>query len=200
MPVHPDEAEPFFYVRQEDLRILFVDDDPILREFAMVNLASDRATVETAPDGAAALAAIEAAAPDILLLDLEMPELDGLEVLRRLKADPRHGALPVVVVAGREDIEAVDRAFAAGATSFVVKPLNWRLIAHQLRYVHRTAQLQRLAADREGQAVRQLQEVAAEAAKFLALALAHEPDLKPAAAAFAKAAETALKAGKSAAA
>jgi CheY-like chemotaxis protein len=192
MPVHPDEPGPFFYVQQEDLRILFVDDDPILREFALVNLSSDRVNIDTAPDGAAALAAVEAAVPDILLLDLEMPDLDGLEVLKRLKADPRHGALPVVVVAGREDIEAVDRAFAAGATSFVVKPLNWRLIAHQLRYVHRAAQLQRLAAEREGEAVRRLQDVAAEAVKFLAVALTHEPDLRPAAAAFAKATETAL--------
>ena len=58
MAAHPDNAGPFFYVLQDVRRILFVDDDPILREFAVVNLSTDQATVETAPDGAVALEAI----------------------------------------------------------------------------------------------------------------------------------------------
>ena len=193
MAAHPDNAGPFFYVLQDVRRILFVDDDPILREFAVVNLSTDQATVETAPDGAVALEAIEAAAPDIVLLDLEMPNLDGFEVLRQVRANPRHQFLPIVVVTGREDVEAVDRAFEAGATSFVVKPLNWRLLSHQLRYVHRAARHGRQLAEREHEVVEQLQDLAAEGARFIAEALPQNPGLRAQAVSFAKAADEALK-------
>jgi DNA-binding response OmpR family regulator len=109
----------FFYVLDEPLRLLFVDDDPILREFALVHLTTAEARVETAGDG------------------LEMPNLDGFGVLEKLRADTRYRDLPVVVVTGREDIAAVDRAFIAGATSFVVKPIHWRLLSYQVRFVWR---------------------------------------------------------------
>ncbi|MFI4933998.1 MAG: PleD family two-component system response regulator [Caulobacterales bacterium] len=200
MAAHPDKAGPFFYVLQDSVRILFVDDDPILREFAIVNLTSEQASVETAPDGAAALEAVAANPPDLMLLDLEMPNLDGFQVLEALRADERFAALPIIVVTGREDIEAVDRAFQAGATSFVVKPLNWRLLSYQVRYAHRTACIERqmieardeTAAEAEELAA-QLQGLAAESTRFLAQALALNPDLKPAAVSFAKAADAVLK-------
>jgi DNA-binding response OmpR family regulator len=186
MSVNPDEAGPFFYVLSEPMRILFVDDDPILREFAVVNLSSEQATVDTAPDGAAALFAISAHPPDIVLLDLEMPTLDGFGVLKALRASQEHRDLPVIVVTGREDVEAVDRAFAAGATSFVVKPMNWRLLSHQLRYVHRTSMAERRMAST-------LTKLASEGAQFVARALARDPSLRGAAVAFARAADAALK-------
>jgi len=193
MAVHPDDAGPFFYVLSESMRILFVDDDPILREFAAVNLATEHASVETAADGALALAAIEAQAPDLVLLDLEMPTVDGFAVLKALRASPIHQGLPVIVVTGREDVDAVDRAFAAGATSFVVKPLNWRLLSHQLRYVHRTAMNERQMAASRAEATGMLTKLAAEGAQFVAMAMARDPSLKGAAVAFAKAADAALK-------
>jgi len=193
MSVNPDDAGPFFYVLSEPMRILFVDDDPILREFAVVNLSSEHASVDTAPDGAAALAAIEAQAPDIMLLDLEMPTLDGFAVLKALRASEKHRDLPVIVVTGREDVEAVDRAFGAGATSFVVKPMNWRLLSHQLRYVHRTAMAERRMAASQAEAAAMVTRLASEGAQFVARALARDPTLRGAAVAFAKAADAALK-------
>lgn len=193
MAVHPDDAGPFFYVLSDSMRILFVDDDPILREFAAVNLATEHASVETAADGAEALAAIQARAPDIVLLDLEMPNLDGFGVLTALRAAPEHRELPVIVVTGREDVDAVDRAFAAGATSFVVKPLNWRLLSHQLRYVHRTATNEREMAASRAATAAALMRLAAEGAQFVAMAMARDPSLKGAAVSFAKAADAALK-------
>jgi DNA-binding response OmpR family regulator len=193
MAVHPDDAGPFFYVLSETMRILFVDDDPILREFAVVNLATEHASVETAADGAEALATIRRAAPDIVLLDLETPNLDGFAVLKALRAAPEHRELPVIVVTGREDVDAVDRAFAAGATSFVVKPLNWRLLSHQLRYVHRTALNEREMAIGRAAAAAMLTRLAAEGAQFVAMAMARDPSLKAAAVSFAKAADAALK-------
>jgi FixJ family two-component response regulator len=99
----------------------------------------------------------------------------------------------VIVVTGREDVDAVDRAFAAGATSFVVKPLNWRLLSHQLRYVHRTATNEREMAASRAATAAALMRLAAEGAQFVAMAMARDPSLKGAAVSFAKAADAALK-------
>jgi DNA-binding response OmpR family regulator len=193
MAVDPERAGPFFYVLRESVRILFVDDDPILREFAVVNLATEHAQVDTAGDGVQALDAISANTPDIVLLDLEMPTMDGFEVLQRLRATPRWRDLPVIVVTGREDVDAVDRAYAAGATSFVVKPLNWRLLSHQLRYVHRTSINERETAGARAAATQQLMRLAAQGTQFIAQALASDPSLRAAAVSFARTADEALK-------
>ncbi len=127
----------FFYVLQDEARILFVDDDPILRAFAQVNLATPTTEIDLAADGAAALESLASTRYDLVLLDLEMPGLDGFEVLSRIRSDPALRDLAVIVQTGREDVEAIDRCFHLGATSFVMKPLNWRLLAYQIRYVLR---------------------------------------------------------------
>jgi len=196
----PDKDGTFFYVLQDALKIIFVDDDPILREFAVVNLTTEHATVATAADGEEALRVIDAFQPDIMLLDLEMPNMDGFEVLERLRASETWRRLPVIVVTGREDVGAVDRAFQAGATSFVVKPLNWRLLSYQIRYVQRAAaseaQLLAAGAGGSGEAVtqltRQLERLALESSRFLTAALSQQPSLRPLAADFARIADAVL--------
>ena len=198
----PDKDGTFFYVLQDALKIIYVDDDPILREFAVVNLTTEHATVATAADGEEALRVIEAFQPDIMLLDLEMPNMDGFEVLERLRASETWRRLPVIVVTGREDVGAVDRAFQAGATSFVVKPLNWRLLSYQIRYVQRAAvsEAQLLAAGEAGlgdgaamaQLSRQLERLALESSRFLTAALSQQPSLRPLAADFARIADAVL--------
>lgn len=130
----------FFYVLDKTVRLLFVDDDPILREFAQVNLASPSARIETAADGAEALERLAAADYDIVLLDLEMPVLDGFDTLAAIRANPCTANLPVIVQTGREDVEAIDKAFRLGATSFVIKPLHWRLLSYQILYVLRASE------------------------------------------------------------
>ncbi len=192
MSVDPDNAGPPVHALRDPLRIFYVDDDPILREFAVMNLTTDQAVLETAADGAEALAKIEGARPDIVLLDLEMPRLDGFETLRRLRADPRHRELPVIVVTSREDIDAIERAFGAGATSFAVKPMNWRLLSHQIRYTHRSALNERRLAEGRADAASRLTRLAAEGAQFISQALARDPDLRAAALGFARAADAAL--------
>jgi len=143
MQTSSEPQQPFFHVLQDELRVLFVDDDPILREFALVHLSTDKAEVKAVGDGDEALALLADWPADIVLLDLEMPRLDGFEVLRRLAESGRLRDLPVIVVTGREDIAAIDRAYAAGATSFVPKPLNWRLLSYQIRYVRRAYETER---------------------------------------------------------
>jgi DNA-binding response OmpR family regulator len=127
------------FVEFEPARVLVADDDPILREFAMVHLATPTVEVEVAEDGVVALERLQNSKFDIALIDLDMPRMDGFELIERIRWHEALKHLPIVVVTGREDMMAVDRAFALGATSFVVKPLNWRLLSHQLAYVLRNA-------------------------------------------------------------
>ena len=116
------------FVEFESARVLVADDDPILREFAMVHLATPTVEVEVAEDGLVALERLQKGGIDIALVDLDMPRLDGFELIERIRWDEQMKHLPIMVVTGREDMVAVDRAFALGATSFVVKPLNWRFL------------------------------------------------------------------------
>ncbi|HUL82146.1 MAG TPA: EAL domain-containing protein [Gammaproteobacteria bacterium] len=90
-------------------------------------------------DGAAALDAALANDVAIVLLDVDMPVMDGYEVCRRLRAEPRFGSAPIVMVTGHQDSDAIRHAFAAGATDFVSKPVNWTLLPHRLEYILRNA-------------------------------------------------------------
>jgi signal transduction histidine kinase len=121
------------------LRILVADDDPILREFAVTHLTTPEMEVLTAANGAEALALLHNQACDIALVDLDMPVMTGFELIAAIRADASLQHLPVIVITGREDMVAIDEAFSAGATSFVVKPLNWLLLSHQITYVLRNA-------------------------------------------------------------
>ena len=170
MPASSEQQQPFFHVLQDELRVLFVDDDPILREFALVHLTTDKAEVKAVGDGDEALALLADWPADILLLDLEMPRVDGFEVLGRLGEAGRLRDLPVIVVTGREDIAAIDRAYAAGATSFVSKPLNWRLLSYQIRYVRRAYETEKASRAALAAADRRLSDLARQTSQLLALA------------------------------
>jgi diguanylate cyclase (GGDEF)-like protein len=75
----------------------------------------------------------------IVLLDVEMPGLDGYAVCRRLRGDPRFATTPIVMVTGHEDPTAIGLAFDAGATDFMAKPVNWALLPRRLEYILRNA-------------------------------------------------------------
>jgi DNA-binding response OmpR family regulator len=142
----------WWYVFDEPTRILVVDDDPILREFASVYLTTPMSEVVLAPDAATALDILSREVFDIAMIDIEMPGMNGFELVEHIRADDKLRELPVVMVTGREDIVSIDRAYNAGATSFATKPVNWRQLSHQLRYVVRASRNQ--AAGSQSQAGR----------------------------------------------
>jgi DNA-binding response OmpR family regulator len=198
-----DAAGSFFYVLEDPIRILFADDDPILREFAVVHLSTQAAKVDVAEDGIKALDVLNETDCDILLLDLEMPRLDGFEVLKQLRSSEKYRRLPIIVVTGREDVAAIDRAFAEGASAFTVKPINWRLLSYQIRFVHRSAEAEaELRIARAGaraevtRAMAAVRRLATEGATFLRQALTRSPELRPAAEAFADAVDHAALVGE----
>lgn len=129
----------FVYVFDRPVRILAVDDDPLMREFAASQLAHPGGEIVTAEDGEQAWEILQQdeAGFDLVLSDLEMPNMTGFSLCEAIRSSPQHAHLPVVVITGRDDMFAIDRAYETGATSFATKPVNWRLLGYQLRYVMR---------------------------------------------------------------
>ncbi len=119
--------------------ILIVDDDPHIRE--LLAFAFRKAGLDTAeaPDGEAALDAIHAAPPDLVVLDINMPRLSGLEVCRRLRASdsPGAGTLPILFLSSRDD--EIDRVLGIelGADDYVVKPFSPREVVARVTAILR---------------------------------------------------------------
>ncbi|MFN2469475.1 MAG: response regulator [Gaiellaceae bacterium] len=104
--------------------ILIVDDDERLREFVRVNLEMEGYTVREAGNAEEGLAALEAEPPDLILLDVMMPQVDGWEMLRRVQEQHGVGAIPVVMFSGKVDDETLAEAESRGAQAFIGKPFN----------------------------------------------------------------------------
>jgi diguanylate cyclase (GGDEF)-like protein len=120
-------------------RILVADDDGMLRDIAAAMLENAGFTVETVGSGDAAVAACLREMPQLLLLDVEMPEGNGYQACSNIRALPNGRDVPIVMVTGFDDPTSINLAYDAGATDFVVKPINWALLAHRIRYVLRGA-------------------------------------------------------------
>jgi len=102
--------------------VLVVDDDARLREFMRVNLESEGYSVLEAEGGEQALVAIEDQAPDLVLLDIVMPGIDGWQMLQRMQE--RHGSIPVIMFSGKLDDDSADQAARVGARGFLGKPFD----------------------------------------------------------------------------
>lgn len=100
-------------------------------------------------NGLEALQAALSQEVSIILLDVDMPGMDGYTVCRRIRESDKLGNLPIVMVTGHDDKTAVNRAFEAGATDYISKPVNWALLPHRLAYILRNAASVRALADRE---------------------------------------------------
>ena len=105
-------------------RVLVVDDDRLIRQMARDLLEMAGFTVGEAVDGADGLAKATAFHPDLILLDLMMPDLDGYTVCRSLKADPATRAIPVIFLTASPGHDATRQAVAAGAAACLTKPFN----------------------------------------------------------------------------
>jgi diguanylate cyclase (GGDEF)-like protein len=121
------------------VRVLIADDDAILREIAGAMLTEAGFAVQSVASGDAAVAACALRMPDIALLDVEMAEGDGYQACTNIRFLPGGADLPIVMVTGCDDTASIDQAYEAGATDFIVKPINWTLLAHRIRYVMRGA-------------------------------------------------------------
>jgi two-component system response regulator MtrA len=112
--------------------VLIADDDADILSLVRAVLERSGHEVVAASDGAEALASVRARKPDLVVLDIAMPEVDGLEVLRRLRADPTTSELPVVLLSARAQEADVERGFAIGASAYLKKPFSPRELSEHV--------------------------------------------------------------------
>jgi excisionase family DNA binding protein len=125
-----DRSGPGGAARQGPL-VLIVDDDPRVREYVRVNLEMEGYAVREAGSAEEGLTVLDEVSPDLVLLDVMMPEVDGWEMLRRLQQRHGVGAIPVVMFSGKIGEAAAEQATARGADGFLGKPFDpQQLIEH----------------------------------------------------------------------
>jgi DNA-binding response OmpR family regulator len=115
--------------------ILVVDDDPKIVRVVEINLTQEGYQVRTAADGEAALAAVAQERPDLVLLDVMMPRMDGFETLKRLKADPDSADIPVVMLTARAQDEDVFEGYGTGAQWYLTKPFEPEELRRVVRHL-----------------------------------------------------------------
>jgi DNA-binding response OmpR family regulator len=106
------------------LRALVVDDTAAVRDLITVNLELEGFEVACARDGQAALEMVRDVAPDVVTLDVVMPKVEGLDLVRRLRADPATSGIPIVVVSGRSSARDLQRGREAGVEAYLTKPFE----------------------------------------------------------------------------
>ena len=114
--------------------VLVVDDDAFSRAVVARKIARLADVVEAA-DGLDALSYLQTADFDLAIVDLEMPNFDGLDLIRSVRGHPTLKHIPLIVLTGNETRAAIDTALAAGATSFLLKPLDWSAFGEHIRHV-----------------------------------------------------------------
>jgi len=115
--------------------VLVVDDDPNVREVVRINLEMEGYTVREAANADEGLTAVEDDAPDLILLDVMMPEVDGWEMLKRVQERHGIGAIPVVMFSGQLEPGTGREAAQRGAQAFVGKPFDLRALIEQTKQI-----------------------------------------------------------------
>ena len=140
-------------------RILLVEDDPTIRAMTQLSLQRDGFAVDTAADGAAGLAQFRSRLPDLVLLDVMLPGMDGVSVCRTIRQD---SVVPIVMLTARTDPIDVVLGLEAGADDYVTKPFEPSILAARLRAVLRRVarhdaspvlRIRELVIDRDGMEV-----------------------------------------------
>jgi DNA-binding response OmpR family regulator len=115
--------------------VLVVDDDPDVCDLVTYKLEQSGFEVRRAADGDGALREVARRVPDLVLLDIMMPGISGLEVLERWRADPATAAIPVVMLTAKAQENDVERGFQLGADDYVVKPFSPRELVRRVTAV-----------------------------------------------------------------
>jgi CheY-like chemotaxis protein len=115
--------------------VLVVDDDPGVRQVVRLSLELEGYMVKEAGGAEEGLAAVEDEAPDLILLDVMMPHVDGWEMLRRIQERHGAGSIPIVMFSGKVDAQTAAQATARGAQGFVGKPFDPQQLVDQAKQI-----------------------------------------------------------------
>ncbi|HEY6212505.1 MAG TPA: response regulator [Vicinamibacterales bacterium] len=116
-------------------RVLVVEDDPETRRYYADALARDGFETHQAHNGLQALQKALDLQPSLILTDIAVPGIDGIELLRRLRADKRTASIPVIAITGYDDRQYADRALGAGAVHVLAKPCDSESIVNEARQI-----------------------------------------------------------------
>lgn len=120
--------------------VLIVDDDPTFRTLSRMSLEQEDLRVEEASSGQAAIDFGAVTMPDIIILDLQMPAMDGFVTCQQLRKLPGAEFVPILIMTGLDDIDSIARAYDVGATDFIVKPCHGLILSQRVRYMLRASE------------------------------------------------------------
>lgn len=106
------------------LRVLVVDDQETQLVFTRMLLGEERFEFAVASNGREAVEQAKAVKPDVILLDVQMPEMDGITAARRLRGDPDTAEIPIIMVTTRSEADDMERAYLGGCSDYVIKPVH----------------------------------------------------------------------------
>ena len=133
-------SAPTLALHRGGQRVLVVDDSEMDRMLAVRTLEQAGYRVEAVGDGRAAVERFARAPFDLVLMDVVMPLMDGFEACATLRGLPGGARVPVLMVTGLDDVQAIHQAYEAGATDFIGKPVRWPVLAHRVRYMLRASE------------------------------------------------------------
>lgn len=116
-------------------RVLMIDDDAVIRITTQEYLEAAGFEFHGEEEGLSGLVAFEEKRPDIVILDVNMPVMDGFGICESLRESTAGKDVPILMVTGEEDIEFINRAYEVGATDFIGKPINYSTLVHQLHCI-----------------------------------------------------------------
>jgi two-component system phosphate regulon response regulator PhoB len=131
-----------------DAQILVVDDEPDILSVLVYHLSREGYRVRTAVNGPGALATAEADRPDLIILDLMLPGMDGYEVLQRLRSEEKTQAIPVILLSARREEEERVKGFQVGADDYITKPFSARELALRVEALLRRSKAEPVATGR----------------------------------------------------
>ncbi|MBI1777367.1 MAG: response regulator [Proteobacteria bacterium] len=124
---------------EKQASILIVDDDALVRSIMRASLEDDGYAVTEASDGEEAYRLCQEQSPNLLVVDLVMPRMDGFELCRQLRQLPQWAYVPILMATGLDDLHSITRAYEVGATDFIAKPIQWVILSHRVRYLLRAS-------------------------------------------------------------
>ncbi|MDQ6969100.1 MAG: EAL domain-containing protein [Mariprofundus sp.] len=139
--------------------VMVIDDDPMARMIMVESLHEAGFNVIEASDGHEGLALFNEYKPQLVLVDLQMPGMDGYTFCKSLRAIPDGQDIPIVVVTGMNDVDSIERAYDCGATDFISKPIKWVIFRHRIQYILRSSKMM-LSAQQNSNLLAEAQRVA----------------------------------------
>lgn len=147
-------SAPAITVREFDFSILVVDDDELVRDLVKNGLSREKCKITQAENGSKVLHYLEKSKryalltkPDLIVLDVNMPDMSGFDVLEKLKSDPEFQAIPVIMLTRMDENETVTQAFSSGAVDYITKPFAVSELAKRIMSVLRRKRKTVLIAD-----------------------------------------------------